>query len=192
MPTPLHYTRIAIVLHWIIAALMIINVPLAWIANDLPAEWIQPFVDTHKSIGITVLGLALMRLLWRLGHRPPPLPSSYRPWERRGAHWAHIVLYALMFALPVTGWMHDSAWKEAALHPMQYFFLVPWPRIGWIADLEPSFKEMFHTVFGLIHAWLGYFLYALLALHIAGALKHQFLDGEAELQRMWRWRSAAK
>jgi cytochrome b561 len=192
MPNSAHYTRIAIILHWIIAILMIVNVPLAWIANDLPDGWIQPFVDTHKSIGITVLGLALLRILWRFGHKPPTMPPSYRPWERRGAHAAHLLLYVLMIALPVTGWMHDSAWKEAALHPMQYFFLMPWPRIAWIADLEPAFRETFHTVFGLIHAWLGYFLYALLALHIAGALKHQFLDGEAELQRMWRWRSASK
>jgi cytochrome b561 len=187
-----HYTRTAIVLHWTIAALMIVNAGLALVADNLPDDWIRPTIDTHKSIGITVLGLVLLRLLWRIGHRPPPLPPTYPHWERIGAHAAHLALYVLMLGLPLSGWLHDSAWKDAATHPMQLFYLMPWPRIGWIANIEPPLKETLHTAFGAIHTKLGYCLYALLALHIAGALKHQFLDKEAELQRMWRWRSAGK
>jgi len=190
--SPPQYTRTAIVLHWIIAALITVNVALALSVDYLPEGWVRPFIDTHKSIGITVLGLFLLRLFWRAGHRPPPLPSSYPNWERIGAHAAHLGLYALMLGLPLSGWLHDSAWKDAAAHPLQLFYLVPWPRIAWIADLEPMLKESLHTLLGLIHTWLGYGLYGLVALHIAGALKHQFFDKEAELQRMWGWRPAAK
>jgi cytochrome b561 len=100
------------------------------------------------------------------------------------AHVAHWVLYGLMLALPISGWIHDSAWKDAATHPMQLFGLVPWPRIGFIEAIEPTLKDVLHTRFGELHVYLGYVLYVLLALHIGGALKHQWLDHEKELQRM--------
>jgi cytochrome b561 len=192
MVSSARYTRTAIVLHWSIAALMIVNVALVLTVDFFPEAWERPFIDTHKSIGLTVLGLVLLRLLWRFGHRPPALPSSFSHWERLGAHAGHIALYIVMLCLPLSGWLHDSAWKDAASHPLQLFYLIPWPRIGWIADLEPAFKENLHTLFGLIHTWFGYGLYALFALHLAAALKHQFFDKEAELQRMWGWRPAAK
>ena len=178
------YTRIAVALHWLVAVLIVVNVALALSADSLPDEWVRPVIDTHKSIGITVLGLVLLRILWRLGHPPPPMPRSYARWERIGAHAAHGVLYALMLLLPLSGWLHDSAWKDAATHPMQLFGLVPWPRIGVVMNLEPATKESMHDLFGGFHTAFGYVLYALLALHIAGALKHQWLDRERELQRM--------
>ncbi|MEO8935357.1 MAG: cytochrome b [Burkholderiaceae bacterium] len=178
------YTRTAIVLHWAIAVLIVVNVVIGLSADSLPDSWVRPVIDTHKSIGITVLGLALMRLLWRLTHRPPALPRRYPRWERFGAHAAHALLYLLILSLPLSGWMHDSAWKDAATHPMSLFGLVPWPRIGWIMAVEPVMKERLHDLFGNLHVWLGYALYALFALHVAGALKHQWLDGEPELQRI--------
>ena len=179
------YTRPAILLHWFIAALMAVNIALILSVDHFPDDWVRPAVDTHKSIGITVLGLAILRILWRWTHRPPPLPASYRPWERSASHAVHIALYAVMILLPLSGWMHDSAWKDAATHPMQLFGLVPWPRIGWIMDIEPTTREMLHDRFGALHVWIGYVLYALFALHVLGALKHQFMDREPELQRMW-------
>jgi len=178
------YSGVAIVLHWMIAVLMIVNVGLVLFVDDLPEDWIRPFIDTHKSIGITVLGLGLLRLLWRIGHKPPPLPAYYPRWERTGAHLAHILLYGLIIGLPLSGWLHDSAWKDAATHPMHLFNLIEWPRIGAIMQLDPQTKESAHTVFGMIHEGLGYGLYVLLALHIGGALKHQFIDHEPELQRI--------
>jgi cytochrome b561 len=178
------YTRIAIVLHWLIAVLIVCNIALALSADSLPDSWVRPVIDTHKSIGITVLGLVLLRLLWRAGHPAPPLPADYPRWQRTAAHAVHIVLYALMLALPLSGWMHDSAWKDAAGHPMRLFSLVPWPRIGWIENVEPAAKEQLHTIFGEVHTWLGYALYAMVALHVAAALKHQFIDKHRELQRM--------
>jgi cytochrome b561 len=178
------YTGVAIALHWIVAVLILANVVLGFIADDIPDEYVRSVIDLHKSFGITVLGLVLLRILWRLAHRPPPMPASYSPLERFAAHGAHGLLYLVILALPVTGWMHDSAWKGAASHPMSLYGLVPWPRIGWIESIEPARKEQLHDLFFKAHAYAGYVLYALLALHILGALKHQFWDREPELQRM--------
>jgi cytochrome b561 len=178
------YTRTAIAFHWVIAALITVNVILALSADYLPDDWVRPVIDTHKSIGITVLGLAVMRLLWRATHRPPPLPPAYPRWERLGAHAAHVTLYLLIFALPLSGWLHDSAWKDAATHPMLLFGLVPWPRIGWVMDTAPALKATLHDNFGAFHTWAGYVLYGVFALHVIGALKHQWIDRQPELQRM--------
>ena len=103
----------------------------------------------------------------------------------------HGLFYLLILALPLSGWLHDSAWKDAAAHPMYLYGLVPWPRLGAIMGLEAGYKEHLHDVFGAVHAWFGYALYALLTLHILGALKHQFIDGDAELQRMTRAKNPA-
>jgi cytochrome b561 len=150
----------------------------------VPDSWVRLVIDTHKSTGVTALGLVLLRILWRLSHPPPPLPASYARWERAAAGAAHTLLYLLMLALPLSGWLHDSAWKDAASHPMQWFGLFGWPRIGYVMALPPGTREALHTLFGDIHAALSYALYALLALHILGALKHQWIDGEPELRRM--------
>ncbi len=178
------YTRIAVVLHWLVAVLIVVNVGLALSVDFLPDEWVRPVIDTHKSTGITVLGLVLLRILWRAGHPPPPLPAHYPRWERSSAHVAHGALYALILLLPLSGWLHDSAWKDAATHPMQLFQLVPFPRLGFIENIEPVQKEALHTLFGTVHTVFGYLLYGLLALHIGAALKHQWIDREPELQRM--------
>jgi cytochrome b561 len=178
------YTRTAIVLHWLLALLIIGNALLALSVDLLPDAWVRPVIDTHKSIGITALGLVLLRLLWRASHSPPRLPQAYASWERAASHVAHGILYALMLALPLSGWMHDSAWKDAVTHPMQLFGLFEWPRLGFITALPPAIKESMHTLFGTVHTGLGYALYALLALHVGAALKHQWIDRHPELQRM--------
>ncbi len=179
------YTKTAIILHWLVALLILVNLALGTLADSFPDAWIRTVIDTHKSIGITVLGLVMLRILWRISHRPPPLPDSYRRWERASAHAAHLLLYLLMLALPLSGWMHDSAWKDAAAHPMRLFGLIPWPRIGYFHYMEDAArKEALHTLFGQAHTLFGYLLYALLALHILAVLKHQFIDKEQEIQRM--------
>lgn len=184
MSIPQKYTGPAIWLHWLIALGITANVLLIWTVDSMPESWGRPMIDTHKSIGITVLGLAIMRLLWRLTHQPPPLPASYPRWETRSAHIAHALLYALIFALPLSGWLHDSAWKDAASHPMKLFGLIPWPRIGAVMSLDPTTRESMHDLFGTAHAVFGYALYVLFVLHVGGALKHQFVDRHRELQRM--------
>jgi cytochrome b561 len=181
------YTRIAMALHWLIAGLMIVNVVLAWTDQMWPEDWQRNVIDLHKSIGITVLGLAIVRLLWRLTHRPPALPAHFPKLERGAAHAAHGALYLLIFAIPLSGWLHDSAWSAALSHPMKLYFLVPWPRIGFVMQLDAQTKETMHTLFGEIHTWLGYALYLVLLLHVAGALKHEFIDRESVLRRMLPW-----
>ena len=182
--TSLRYTRTAMVLHWLIALLIICNVVLGLTAESFPDSWIRPIVDTHKSIGITVLGLVLLRILWRVSHRPPPLPKAFPKWEHMAAHIAHFVLYLLMIGLPLSGWLHDSAWKAAATHPMHLFGVIPWPRMGYVMNLDPALKESLHDRFGALHTWLGYALYALLAMHVGGALKHQWIDKKSVISRM--------
>lgn len=184
-PQPiLRYTKTAMILHWLIALLIAINVALIWSVGFLPDDTIRPVIDTHKSTGITVLGLVLLRILWRFANPPPPLPDVYPQWEKKTSHVAHIALYALILALPLSGWLHDSAWKAAAQFPMQLFYMIPWPRISFIADMAPAAKEQFHAISGAVHVWLSYLLYALFVLHVGAALKHQWIDKKPELERM--------
>ncbi len=178
------YTGPAKALHWLIAIGIIANVALAWIWPHLADAQVRPAIDMHKSIGITILGLAIMRLLWRLTHRPPPLPTGYRRWEIGVSHATHWLLYLLIFAMPLTGWIMDSAYKNAATTPMYWFGLFEWPRIGAILHMAPGPRDRVHDLFGAAHVWLSYAVYALFALHVAGALKHQYWDRERELQRM--------
>jgi cytochrome b561 len=182
---PQRYTRVAVVLHWLIAVMIVTNVVLAWTWGYLPDADVRPTIDVHKSIGVTVLGLALLRLLWRLSHPAPPFPKLYRPWEVTMSHVVHGLLYLVMLGLPLSGWIMDSAWDKAAANPMHYFGLFEWPRIAPIVRMDPATKKHLHSLFGTGHTLSAYALYALLFLHVAGALKHQFIDRERELQRMW-------
>jgi len=186
-----HYSNTAIALHWLIALAIVTNVTLAWLwPHMLPDDVVRPVIDIHKSIGITVLGLALMRILWRATHPPPPIPSTYQKWEISLAHATHVLLYVILFAMPLTGWIMDSAWKDAATHPMHFFGTFVFPRIPWVMQLNAPLRENIHTWFGKAHQWFAYLLYLLFVLHVAGALKHQ-LAGDKELERMWPGDSAA-
>jgi cytochrome b561 len=172
-------------LHWLIAIMIIANIALAWIWPYAADDQVRPMINAHKSIGVTVLGLAIMRLLWRLTHRPPAYPAGYRRWESVASHLVHGLLYGVMFAMPLSGWIMDSAWKDAATHPMSWFGLFPWPRIAWFQHLDPVLRDRVHDGFGAAHVWAAYALYGLFVLHLGGALKHQWIDRTAELQRMW-------
>ena len=178
------YSGVAMALHWAIALLILINLILVWTVDFFPDVFTRPIVDTHKSIGITVLGLALLRVFWRIGHKPPPLPENYPAWEKKLAQGAHWLLYGLIFCLPFSGWLHDSAWKGAASHPFYLYGVIPFPRWWFLTDLDPVRKEAMHTLLFQFHAAFAYVLYAAVGLHVLGALKHQFWDREEEFQRM--------
>ncbi len=178
------YAGVAIALHWLIALLIVANVVLVWTVSSLPDALVRPAIDLHKSFGLTVLGLAVMRVLWRLTHRPPPLPRRYTQVERRTAHGVHALLYILILGLPISGYLHDSAFAQAAQHPLTLYGLVPFPRLAPLAHLPPAAKAHVHAFWFAVHVWLGYALYALFVLHVGGALKHQIVDREPELQRM--------
>ena len=182
------YTKIAIWLHWLVAIGIIANVALAWTwplgdSHESIAPYVRPMIDTHKSIGLTILGLAALRLLWRLGHRPPAFPARYQPWERMLAHIVHWGLYVVIFAMPITGYVMDSAYKDAATHPFYLFGAFYFPRLGFIMSLPPETKEWVHSTFGAAHELIAKFVYLLVVIHLAGALKHQF-QGHKEVQRM--------
>jgi cytochrome b561 len=181
---PARYTGVAIALHWVIAVLIGINLLLGLTADALPEGWTRPAIDLHKSFGLTVLGLVLMRILWRLSHPAPPLPATYPRLERLSAHGVHILLYGFMLLLPISGWLHDSAFKDAPAHPLRLFWIIPWFRIGAVENLPEAPKEVLHGQLFALHAWSAYVLIGLVLLHIVGALKHQFIDRHAELQRM--------
>ena len=180
------YTRTAIVFHWVIAVLVLANICLAWtwkIWDDRP--WTQYVTNTHKTFGITVLGLAVMRLLWRITHRPPPFSPAIPRWQATAARIGHGALYFIIIAMPLAGWTYDSAWEWAEAVPIDFWGLFEMPRIPWIMDMpQGPAKEMLDVVAGKIHVGLSYVLYTLLAAHLAGAFKHQWIDRVPTLQRM--------
>ncbi|MEG3125859.1 cytochrome b [Sphingomonas sp. GB1N7] len=178
------YTKTAMLFHWVIALGILANVALAWVWPYLADEKVRPAIDTHKSIGVTLLGLAVLRVLWRFARTPPAYPASYKGWERTASHVVHWGLYLIIFAMPLTGWIMDSAYKDAASHPMHWFGTFEFPRIGFIMTLDPALRDKVHDGFGAAHGLLQWLLYLLVLVHVAGALKHQ-MEGEKELQRMW-------
>lgn len=168
------YTKIAIILHWLVALGLILNIALALLIPYVGDENIRFVINNHKSIGITLLGLALLRIVWRFTHQPPEYPYKQPKLERLAAHGTHFLLYILMLMIPLSGWMHDSAWQLAPEINMYWFDLFEWPRIAAIMELEPIFKEQLHDIFGGIHMWLSYALYLLVGIHIAAALMHHY------------------
>lgn len=183
------YTRVAMLLHWAVALLMLGNVAIDQaiaLLSDATLEKIDVrfWIDLHKSIGITVLGLAILRILWRATHRPPALSQVFASWERAAAHLVHWLLYVVIFALPLSGWAHDSAWVAASTHPLVLFGSVPFPRMGFLMAMNDASKDYWHGLPGNVHTYCAYSLYVLLALHIGGALKHQWVDRHPVLGRM--------
>jgi cytochrome b561 len=172
------YTSVAVALHWSIALLIFCNIILGLGAHYVPHWFARLMIDVHKSIGITVLGLVLVRILWRVTHKPPRLPANYPLFERGLAQSTHVVLYLLMLALPITGWIHDSALRHAP-HPLILFWVLPWFRLGFITSLGPDIKNHVRELSGHFHTYFGYALYGVVSLHIIGALKHWLIDRTA-------------
>ncbi len=175
------YSVTAIGLHWLIAALMVCGFSLGWIMTSIhgftPAK--LRYVSWHKWIGVTVFALAALRILWRATHRAPPLPPGIPGWQRAGAHLVHVLLYVLMIAIPITGYLFSSA----ANVPVVYLGIVPLPRL--IAP-DPTLKVIFKTA----HLILNWGLAALVLAHVGAALKHQWIDGDGLLARMIPWLKA--
>ena len=172
------YTSTAIVFHWILAVGLFVNVSIALIYPYFGDQYIRLAIDSHKSIGITLFGLGILRLLWRMTHKPPTYPIKQSGLVRRLVKSTHGLLYSLIILIPLSGWMHDSAWKAANEIKMYWFGFFEWPRISWIMEIEAEQKEMLHSLFGGFHEWFSYTLYALVLLHIVGALKHHFSKTE--------------
>lgn len=178
------YSAVARVLHWSIAALIVFNLSVGFFMEGLvpPLKWI--IVPLHFSSGITVLALSVLRLLWRLTHQPPPLSAHLSGWERKSAHVAHWTMYVLMFALPITGWITISSHPQQPGGGPMLWGLVHLPPIGPVAHLDETVQKSVNDAFATAHSIGGYLFLALFLLHVAGALKHQFFDGERQLARM--------
>ena len=170
------YTRTAVALHWVIAAAVFVQIALgAWMIGipksppGVRAYWF----NMHKSIGITIGVLVLLRLLWRLAHRPPALPQTVAPWQRVAARFSHWGLYVCMIVMPVSGYLGSSFTK----YPVKYFGYAL-PHWGWDA---PALKEITSQVH-LATAWI---FVALVALHVTAALKHRFVDRDGVFERIF-------
>lgn len=177
------YSAVAITLHWLIAALILTNIGLAWYFGTLPKLAQIPLIQLHKSIGITVLLLTVLRLGWRLTHPAPPLPDSMRGWEKVAARATHYFFYVFMLAMPLSGWAMVSASVEIKVHPTVLYGVVPWPALplpGLGPDQLHDARRAFHTT----HSALAWLAYATVSLHVAAALKHHLIDRDDVLSRM--------
>jgi cytochrome b561 len=166
------YSRVAIAFHWAIAALILFNLWLGLFHESLPREW--KVMPVHKSVGITVLALTLARIAWRLAHRPPALPGHMPAVEKLAARASHFLLYALMLALPLTGWLMSS--NPERPRPVEYFFLFKLP----VLPATPGVAGAAHEA----HELLGWAMLVLVAVHILAALRHHFLLRDRVLVRM--------
>jgi cytochrome b561 len=171
------YSAVAITLHWLIAAAIVTLVVIGIVMTGLPdTELALKFslYQWHKSIGVTVLLLSLLRLAWRLTHRPPPLPETLKPWEKIAARVTHIGFYVLIIVIPLLGWAMVSASPYNI--PTVLYGEIPWPHL----PVPKAGFEAFKTA----HVWLAFGAVGLLALHVAAALKHHYILKDEVLARM--------
>jgi cytochrome b561 len=172
--SPTRYSAVAQAFHWIIAALIVTQFVLANLEGDLPIGAHKlALLARHKSVGMTILILAILRLLWRLKNPPPALPAGMTPLERFLARSTHIAFYVLLFAMPLTGWMMSSAKN----YSVSWFGLFTWPNL--IGKSEAAF-DLLHST----HEILSDVLFAIALLHILAALKHHFWNKDNVLLRM--------
>ncbi len=189
------YTNTAIVLHWLIGALIVFMFLLGWYMTELPkdaakaisfdlfdlgllqwnvAEEMSPrtfYFNLHKSIGVSILALVLFRIYWRISHRPPALLASLKVWERKLAAGGHHSLYLLMVLIPVTGILMSLYSK----YGLQWFGIKLLQGLD-NKDLRETFAE--------VHELLGTLMLIVLAVHVLGALKHRLIDKDETMSRM--------
>jgi len=159
--------------HWGMLVLLATIVPIGYYMTDLPlgARKLQIYA-LHKSIGLTLLGLAVLRLLWRITERRPA-PAPMPAWQQRMASATHVLLYALLILIPLSGWLYNSA----AGFPLQWFRLVNLPALtATNPTLKAAAKEFHESAVAV--------LLTLVALHALAALKHHFIDRDHTLRSM--------
>lgn len=176
------YGTVAMTLHWVSAALILALLALGWIMTDLPPGSSQQFklFQLHKSLGVTVFALTVIRLGWRIRHGVPALPSQMPEWERKAALLGHLGLYVLAFGLPLTGWAVVSA--SPFNIPTFLYGVIPLPHIWFLAE-APDKKALSHLL-GEVHELAGLGLVGLLVVHAGAALRHHFVLKDDILRRM--------
>lgn len=168
------YCVTAMLFHWLLALMIAFALALGWYMSDLPLSLARiRLFNWHKWLGMSIMLIATLRLVWRLGNPAPPLPQSMRRWEAGAAHLTHLLLYLLFFAVPLIGWARSSAGG----FPIVYFGRLPLPDfVGKDAALAQILKQA--------HAVCAYAFALLVVLHLAAALKHALIDKDGVLSRM--------
>jgi cytochrome b561/polyisoprenoid-binding protein YceI len=191
------YGAVAIGLHWLIAVALIAMIPLGWWMSDAivdAARQQQAYAafQLHKSLGLTILGLSVLRLGWRLTHRPPALPAEMNGLERFAAKATHAAFYALMILLPLSGWIYVSAgWMAGQDRPFvvatSWFGLAEIPHLPGLAESPVGARRA--TAFQAMsaHSLMAWGAVVLIVLHVAAALKHQVVDRDGVMGAMVPW-----
>ncbi len=179
------YTSVAIALHWLIALLVIVQLAGGFFMDSLQepqaALKFQLF-QLHKSFGVTIFFLTLFRLGWRLTHKIPPLPAAMPKWEKMAARVSHAGFYVLLVAMPLIGWAVVSSSPFAQSVQTFLFGVIHWPHLPFfdgVADRKALSDEIAE-----IHEIVAFVMIGLIALHVAAALKHQFIDKDTVLAHM--------
>jgi cytochrome b561 len=181
--TPLRYGTLAVALHWLMALLLVALIGLGLYMVALPDAGFDTrkvvLILYHKQLGMLALALAALRWLWRLANPLPALAPGLPAWQMLAARLAHLVFYALMLALPLSGWLMSSA----AAIPVSFLGLGTLPDL--IAPNEARFRELI-----VVHRWAAWGLGALALVHAGAALRHHFVLRDDTLRKMW-WSDAA-
>ena len=174
MTRVMRYSTPAIVLHWLMALLIFVACPLGVYMHDLP---LSPdklrLYSYHKWIGITILMLAVIRVMWWLTHKPPMLPETIAGWQRRASRIVHGLLYGLMLTIPLSGWLMSSAKGFQT----GWFGVIPLP------DLLEKNRELGDQL-AIVHQVLNFSLLTLVIMHVGAAIRHHFFEHQPFLQRM--------
>jgi cytochrome b561 len=179
---PKQYTLIAIGLHWWVALLIVITFPLGIYMHDLPFSPTKlKLYSWHKWIGVTAFLFVVIRTAWRMSHTPPALPDSMANWQKLASHIMHGLLYFLMVAIPLSGWLMSSAKG----------FQTVWLGVLPLPDLLEKNKEL-GNLLAIVHKILNFSLLGLVILHVLAALKHHFIDKDLILRRMLSTKTGAK
>jgi cytochrome b561 len=176
------YTAVAIILHWVMAlgVLALAAIGLVMVHLNIPLQRKFELYQLHKSIGVTILLAALLRMGWRLKHKPPELPAHMPSLERAAAVGGHLILYFFLFALPLTGWALVSA--SVLRIPTILYGVMPWPHLPILPTL--THKAPVEAFLKRIHAYGAWTLIAIVAGHAGAALRHHFIKHDEVLLRI--------
>jgi cytochrome b561 len=168
------YDSVAQWLHWITAILVLATLPVAWVMINMAHDnrWLQTLFLIHKSLGVTIFAVVALRILWRGLHPAPPLSWTLEPWEAWFARSSHVLLYLLLLAMPISGYITSAA----SNHPVNYFGLVTLPSLPLNKPLADAAGE--------IHEISSWALYALIGVHVLGTAYHVILKRDGVLNRM--------
>jgi cytochrome b561 len=184
--TEIRYGNVAMTLHWLIALLAIGNLcsGLAFanfMSHDNP--WRFTIIQMHKSVGLTILVLSVLRLLWRLVNPVPPLPAGESPLLKFLERLIHFLFYFLIIAIPLAGWLLVSASPTGI--PTMYFGLFQWPNLPFFDGMTRPERGHYTHLFATAHSLMAFLTIALVVVHVSAALYHQFIRRDNLLGRMW-------